>query len=93
MARKKDVPLYLQNIAVTADDNARLSAYLSNWLRTHRYLMNLAPDAHEEVGKLLVLELLGKKRLAMVDRLSSKYNRMRALAFHNQISEYMDSHA
>lgn len=94
MAKKQPVPEFLQHIHIALRDEAELTPVLTNWLKTHRYLMNLPIDAHEQVGKLLLLELASPTpRLSMVDRLSSRYNRMRALAFHNQISAYMDRHA
>lgn len=87
----KTVPASLGHVELRPLDQTRLEPHLTNWLKCHRYLMNLPMQDHHEVAKMLVLELGGKCRLPIVDRLVSRYNRMRAIALHNEITECLNA--
>lgn len=87
----KTLPLLAALPEPTDKDITRLTPHLSNWLKCHRYLMNLPNSAHDEVGRMLCMELAQRRRLSMVDRLAARYNRMRAVALHNEVTACLNA--
>lgn len=86
----KKLPASLERLRVSSAEERRLGKHLGNWVACHRFLMNLPMTEYETVGRLLVLELGGKRRVAILDRLASRFNHMRAIAFHNEITNYLE---
>lgn len=85
----KDGVPSLRGYEVTRQIAKRLEPHMTNWIACHRYLMAIGPDDHEEVGRMLTLELTTRKRVFILYRLTARFNHARSLAFHAEIAKYV----
>lgn len=79
----------LKGYTVSKRDMQRLIIHLKNWVQCHQYLMTLAAEDYDEVGKLLVLELTTRRRTFLLYRLTARFNHARSLAFHREMAQYV----
>lgn len=79
----------LKKYVLRKTDHHRLTPQMKNWVQCHQYLMTLAAEDHETVGKMIVLELTTRRRAFVLYRLTARYNHARSLAFHREISQHV----
>jgi hypothetical protein len=79
----------LKKHVVRSTDKDRLSPHLKNWVQCHQYLMTLAAEDHDEIGKMIVLELATRRRTFLLYRLTARFNHARSLAFHREIAQHV----
>lgn len=83
MISPKLASLFERPIEVSHKDTERLSPYLSHWNRLHRVL---AHTNEPDLKRLILIELSGQRRKAIIDRLLMRLGRIQRRALEEKIS-------
>lgn len=72
-------------VELSDKDSERLSPYLSGWVQLNKLF--LAGVNEPDVKRLIILEMMGGRRSALIDRLVMRLGRLQRVRLHRQISK------
>ncbi len=72
MTIPKKFQIFDQPVELSDKDAERLKSYLSGWMSLHAFLLQGVNDA--DIRRLMILEIMGMRRLSILDRLMSRLN-------------------
>jgi len=72
MTIPKKFQIFDEHVELSDKDAERLSVYLSGWMSLHAFLLQGVNDA--DIRRLVIIEIMGMRRLSILDRLMSRLN-------------------
>ena len=74
-------------VAVPTKDAQRLAPYLSGWQHLHRLLLRGVPE--QDLQRLVIMELCGRQRMKILDRLLMRLSRVQWVKIHNRVKRLL----
>lgn len=82
-----NLPVFLEDVVVSEEDELRLAPHLSNWLELNEFFKS--DPSLDDLDKLLLMEICGKRRTHILKKIKARFNRRIAVKEWSEIEQYL----